>query len=453
MPKGDTLVTAGSDGILKFWELPGFRLKSEAPTLPKGLSVLACSRDGRTLATGDGKHVAVYDAGTGKQQYTFEVQHLMPVNRAPAVSGLAFSPDGATLAVGVWCSNGPIFNGVIVKGEIHFCDIATQKEVQVVQAHPNGVRCLAFSPDGQSFATGGANQAILWDAAKRQERFTLEGHTEDIFALAFAPDGATLATASADRTIRLWDTATGKLRRVLEEHVGQVRSLSFSPDGKFLALGAAIDNAVLLWNLETGKAQVALARRQRGISIDVVSFSPDGKLLAVTRKGGQSIKFMDPAKIQNRPPENLCSKTGSPDDIGVLRVDAESLWFTPDGKTLMTFGRGGDLKLWDVPGFTLRATKSGHAGAPRAVSHSLDGRKLAVTAGSFVYLRNGATGDLERTLTTTYSSAKQKVNGIWPVALAPKRETRRWRLACAILPMGTEAKCNFGTRRGIGPAP
>ncbi|MBV9125780.1 MAG: hypothetical protein JO112_20715 [Planctomycetes bacterium] len=50
----------------------------------------------------------------------------------------------------------------------------------------------------------------LWDAASGWLKATLAGHAQGIRALAWSPDGKTLATASSDRTVRLWDLPAGK---------------------------------------------------------------------------------------------------------------------------------------------------------------------------------------------------------------------------------------------------
>ncbi|MCH8890488.1 MAG: hypothetical protein IH827_05380 [Myxococcales bacterium] len=59
--------------------------------------------------------------------------------------------------------------------------------------------------------------------------------TKPMRAVAFSPDGNTLATGNFSRTIRLWDTATGKDRGQLEGHERSVESLSFSRKGMRLA--------------------------------------------------------------------------------------------------------------------------------------------------------------------------------------------------------------------------
>ena len=58
-----------------------------------------------------------------------------------------------------------------------------------------------------------------------------------VFSVAFSPDGQTLASGSRDYTVRLWRAADGTLLRTLKGHTEDVYSVAFSPDGKTLASG------------------------------------------------------------------------------------------------------------------------------------------------------------------------------------------------------------------------
>lgn len=69
---------------------------------------------------------------------------------------------------------------------------------------------VAFSPDGRSLATGSWDETVrLWDLSNRDHPrplgAPLTGHTGPVWGVAFSPDGHTLATSSSDRTVRLWD--------------------------------------------------------------------------------------------------------------------------------------------------------------------------------------------------------------------------------------------------------
>ncbi len=57
--------------------------------------------------------------------------------------------------------------------------------------------------------------------------------------------------------------------------------------------------------------------------------------------------------------------------------DVLAIAFTPDGKTLVTAGDGGQAKLWDVANSSVRANLAGHEGDVSCVAVSPDGKTLA----------------------------------------------------------------------------
>jgi eukaryotic-like serine/threonine-protein kinase len=162
--------------------------------------------------------IRICDAGTGKLLNSFG-------GPAPPIRKATLGPAGRRLAVSVEREN-----------ILHLFETATGREKQI-SGHRDFVSGLAFSPDGKTLASGGMDAAIvLWDAATATPTANLSGHMEEVTDLAFTPDGQTLASLAHRDSIKLWHLPTGReLLSIPMRHAGLL--LQFSPDGHRLAVG------------------------------------------------------------------------------------------------------------------------------------------------------------------------------------------------------------------------
>src|SRR5260370_35262 len=78
-----------------------------------------------------------------------------------------------------------------------------------------GVQGLAFTPDGRTLASGDwGGTVLLWDVATRTQKGALRTPEDGVAGVAFAPDGRTLAAGGMGGAVRLWDVASGDERTI-----------------------------------------------------------------------------------------------------------------------------------------------------------------------------------------------------------------------------------------------
>jgi WD40 repeat protein len=309
-----------------------------------------------------------------------------------------FSPDSTRLAL-------------LYKDHVDLVDINTGRNLFRLQIPGSRFDNVTFSPDGRMFATnyvensGKSNslaKITLWDTITGREVRTLVSGApgqRGVYNLSFSRDSHLLAS-HADGVGRIWEVSTGReIRQFLPPSdppgLEAVASL-LSPDSKWFVVNfrrfipPLFYDVVKVWELETGRETVLETNAHYDWR-----FSPDSTMLAITAQIDGPIPTERPVVAQiwevgswtrKRVIEvpdswqaalNLAFSADSEvlaiggnkmfglfsvatgellaekrHTIGefesILYYDVTWIEFSPDGKTLLTAGEDGYVRLWKI---------------------------------------------------------------------------------------------------------
>jgi WD40 repeat protein/tetratricopeptide (TPR) repeat protein len=235
----------------------------------------SCDQGGR----GDcrGIEVEAWDTCTG------QVKHYSIHDNRSKIASMVLSPDGKVVAAGSCKSVGETSMDCDA-GEIRLYAIESGRQIHApLIGHGRGIDGLAFSPDGQTLASSTLDDVIEWNVSKGSRR----GRPQPGSSVAFTQDGKIIAVAappvsSPPRSITLNDTSTNQ--RIGELPLGEddvVLTMAFDPGGKLLAVSLVDANgapAVSLWDVAR-RERLGQPLRSRAGRVFALAFSPDGKTL------------------------------------------------------------------------------------------------------------------------------------------------------------------------------
>lgn len=362
-PDSTTLIGGQNTGGIV--QLDAATLQATAPGFTghtDEIQALTLLPDGRTLYSGSADGTIIRWDLTGGSALSHPLVNLL---ESSVVEQAVFSPDSQTLNV------------------LQCADDCTQRNVSRLDA-VTGARIgesmqfssdaftsfrYAFSPDGRWFVAGSDNTIIRVDL-RTSTQVELRGHTADVTAFAISPDGRLLVSGGLDDALRLWNLETGEalgdfgVPTSLFEAARDFWSLAFSPDGKLLVAGDVGGN-IRVWDFAS-RDLLAEYEAHPLTPVETMVFSPDGHILASGGWEGDVVLW--DTRLRQRIGQSL---------QGHERT-VNALAFSPDGTILASGGRDARLVLWDVAtGQQFGSPLGGHAFSVVHLAFSPDGRWLA----------------------------------------------------------------------------
>lgn len=221
---------------------------------------------------------AILDAGFSPNSRLIQIMPRVAQPAAPEsypvpvpVTAVAFSPDGNTLATSGY-------------HEVVLWKVADGTIERRITNVAERVYDVEFSADGSKLVVASGTPAQIGEAKIFQ---TSDGallgdlvRTDDsVFAVSLSPDGKRLATAGADRSIRVYDFDTQQEQLLIEDHADWVMDVAWSPDGTKLA-SASRDKTSKVFDAKSGDSLVTF--NGHGQPVYGVGFSPDNKLVVTS---------------------------------------------------------------------------------------------------------------------------------------------------------------------------
>lgn len=247
------------------------------------------------------------------------------------------------------------------------------KRLNTLTGHSDGIREMAFSPDGNKILTGSKDKsAILWKIDGTIIRI-FNGHSSDVWDVGFSKYGDYFFTTSFDKTAIVYDSAGNQLS-VLRGHNGVVTNALFFINSDRI-ITSSQDGSARIWDLQGNQLIVLKGHKERvylsGISLE------DKQIITNSWDGTFRIWSINPSEIP--------IMNGHPGAV------LHSL-FSPDETWITSAGRDYKIRLWERNG-RLKTILHGHQIAYISNLFTSDDGKFLISSGydgtSRIWSNNG----------------------------------------------------------------
>ena len=302
---------------------------------------------GKVLIAGDiTGRINGFDGTTGKTLWQLEKSHdeLLAINVHP--SGRIFASGGKD-------------------GRILLCDAQNGKTNKIIEAGPQWIEHIAWSPDGKWLAVTYSRKVIFFHL-NGEERWRTEDHSSTVSAIYWSAEGELAVACYGEVTI--YDIVNKSIQQKLEWK-GSLVSMVLSPNGDIVACGSQ-DNSVHFWRRST--AQDSMMSGYPGKPANL-TFDSSGTLLATS--GSEDVTVWS---FRNNGPEGT-----SPGILEFHNQPVATLSFAPKKMQLASGAKDGSIGIWsltdDGNGDVSGATSMGTGASISCLAWRPDGRALAVT--------------------------------------------------------------------------
>ena len=306
-PDGRKIATASTEGRVTVFNSSDFSIVAEWDAHDTEIRSLAWSADGVLLATGGNTEIKTWNAESGDLLTTSSLEDSSD-------RYIAWSPDQKWIAVASSFNREPLLlngqSGEIVKrfkmgltvptsidwhpdsrriaiGGTNWItwvlDVNTA-ETNILAGHNGSVICVAWSPDGNWFATGDEGHVINLHKAQNGElKRSFVSHTDVVKSISWRADSSQFASLGKDGTVKIWDVENDEVDRRLRGHTNWVNGIEWSPDGSRI-VSCGNDKTIRIWDAHSHE-ELAVLRGHIG-RVYSVTWSSDGKRLASYSKDG-----------------------------------------------------------------------------------------------------------------------------------------------------------------------